>query len=671
MPTFTVQSGYRAPSSSSAVVVTQQDARQALLQLLGEQLSCCGLRSKGPKPPQPLLGAPSSPAETAPTASSPSSSANPSQSPDSAAEQRRQCFKRGLAKFIASDPRRLICDFMRPGDSRGPQGFLRAKRLVRRSRVLEPDDSQFFGVFRPTSLHAFYMMMMGRATGKALNIKGKSAKTGELSGFVPFLQIDSEADKKHVRTCERHDRVRVFYRTPEARDEAFAHLAPLLLEMLEASEAAQKRLRAYEEGTCTLSADERRAACACQRWAMGPPGGARHVEPLALIERIDDGDETVGLELPMRLLWEAYVVRQDISHTAGGFGHTGRPSEPAYQNLNVHSLVEGDAPQAVLWQYDTLRPLNPRGLLMAHEEDRVRPVASDVDTFLVGSRGVTYKPMAPDQLEIMRWQLEHIEQVLATPRADGWMARWLDVLKRAADADERFSMEAPTYGFGDPTSYSVIEAFVSTLQLTGAVRHGAECFNFYIPQELDDEYLVIWDGFERLPLLERSKVPWQYVTRDGLRHFLSARIAEGYALPLNPKWCLCDGWYGLFEQLLQSDAARQAVDAWYPPGSGLRERMAAIHSAHPNGFVPDASVDAPPLRPLSAGEAEYALRRHQVLQRAKRKLRAVAAMMRLYRAKHARRSLRRALTRNNLVRRLSSAPQLRTDSPGADEDEPQ
>ena len=26
----------------------------------------------------------------------------------------------------------------------------------------------------------------------------------------------------------------------------------------------------------------------------------------------------------------------------------------------------------------------------------------------------------------------------------------------------------------------------------GAVRHGAECFNFYFPQELDPEFLVVW-----------------------------------------------------------------------------------------------------------------------------------------------------------------------------------
>ena len=36
----------------------------------------------------------------------------------------------------------------------------------------------------------------------------------------------------------------------------------------------------------------------------------------------------------------------------------------------------------------------------------------------------------------------------------------------------------------------------------GAVRHGAECFNFYFPQELDREYLVIYEGFGKARLCQ-------------------------------------------------------------------------------------------------------------------------------------------------------------------------
>ena len=44
------------------------------------------------------------------------------------------------------------------------------------------------------------MMMAGKATGKGLNVKGKSAKRGVLSGYVPFLQISDEAHKSKMGT---------------------------------------------------------------------------------------------------------------------------------------------------------------------------------------------------------------------------------------------------------------------------------------------------------------------------------------------------------------------------------------------------------------------------------------------------------------------------------------
>ena len=38
---------------------------------------------------------------------------------------------------------------------------------------------------------AIAKMLSGAAVGKGLNVKGKSAKKGVLSGFVPFVQISS------------------------------------------------------------------------------------------------------------------------------------------------------------------------------------------------------------------------------------------------------------------------------------------------------------------------------------------------------------------------------------------------------------------------------------------------------------------------------------------------
>ena len=45
-------------------------------------------------------------------------------------------------------------------------------------------------------------------------------------------------------------------------------------------------------------------------------------------------------------------------------------------------------PRVVLFQWDKTDPMNPLGLLIAYEEEKVVPVVSDFDTFLVGSKGM-------------------------------------------------------------------------------------------------------------------------------------------------------------------------------------------------------------------------------------------------------------------------------------------
>ena len=44
-------------------------------------------------------------------------------------------------------------------------------------------------VWRPTSNEAIKYMMTGEGVGKGLDIKGKSAKKGKYSGFVPFVSF--------------------------------------------------------------------------------------------------------------------------------------------------------------------------------------------------------------------------------------------------------------------------------------------------------------------------------------------------------------------------------------------------------------------------------------------------------------------------------------------------
>ena len=73
------------------------------------------------------------------------------------------------------------------------------------------------------------------------------------------------------------------------------------------------------------------------------------------------------------------------------------------------------------------------------------------------------------------------------------------------EARRGFHPHLPKYGFGDMTSYGLIGTIVGAMSDSGAVRHGAECFNFYFPQELDPDFLIVWDGFANEP---PDNPPW-------------------------------------------------------------------------------------------------------------------------------------------------------------------
>lgn len=149
--------------------------------------------------------------------------------------------------------------------------------------------------------------------------------------------------------------------------------------------------------------------------------------------------------------------------------------------MNLHSLRGGGSPSVVLYQYDKCDPMNPLGLLMAYAEThkapgahdevhqvcgahrltadslaelhsrrlsalwllpmtadcQVKPVVSDFDTLLVGSRGMRYEPTPPDQVTLMNWALDKTTQLLAHPESKGWMGRWLNVLKEEASDRHR------------------------------------------------------------------------------------------------------------------------------------------------------------------------------------------------------------------------------------------
>ena len=423
-----------------------------------------------------------------------------------------------------------------------------------------------FTVWRPTSFEAIKRMMLGEALGKGLDIKGKSAKRGKHSAFVPFLQIGENKHKAQVRTLGKEARVRVFFPTRRARDAAAFNLEHDCEGMVKTVELAKKILSNPSSDEENL--DEAKEMLLCE---MTDP----------TIEIIDDySPKCYGLELPIRLFWETFVLQRDCTRVPKSENCTGRPSSPPFQDMNntaVAAKARPNHPRAVIWQSDSKDPMNPLNLLMAYEEhEKVVPVVSDFDPFLVGTKRVTFdRPLPKDQIEVLEWSVDQIEHILDNQGPECWTTRWLKVLKESTARG--FYPSIPQYGFGDPRSYSMMANAVHRLTDDGSVRHGSECFNYLFPQELDEEFLVISDTFEG--------VPWRYVDQDGLHSFLSDRIDENFTFPLNPKWVLCDyGWKELYDKLLANDdeIVASSMKIWFP--EQIREKIGEIHTHHPYGF---------------------------------------------------------------------------------------
>jgi len=447
--------------------------------------------------------------------------------------ERMICPMNSLAKqAYLTDPRKLIADFYEDGDSRGPMGSLKLQDLVPQPEQL--GSSTWFAVYRPTSRDAIMKMLSGSAVGKGLNVKGKSAKQGVLSGYVPFCQISDNKHKAMIEKSPPGARLLLYFKTEPNRQEAFKAMQQVL-----------------EDPESRLDITTRK------------------------INKVDDYEpRAYGLDLPEPLLREAYIMRRDLEPKIGW--ETGRRSEPAFMDMNLHAIRDPSEPKVVLYQHDESDPMNPRGLLIAYAEQFVKPVVSDFDTFCIGSRGMTYDPLPSEQTDLVKWCLKHTENVLKSLDGNPWTSRWLTIL--AEEKKNGFHPHLPKYGFGDPTSYRLIGDVVKQTETCGAVRHGAECCNFMFPQELDDEFLVVWHGFP-------SK-PWAYYTEEQVREWLIERAKEGFTIPLNPVWPVRDqGWYEVLQVLRQSEEAQPALEQWFPSSSGILDLIDSIHKECPKGFT--------------------------------------------------------------------------------------
>ena len=87
---------------------------------------------------------------------------------------------------------------------------------------------------------------------------------------------------------------------------------------------------------------------------------------------------------------------------------------------------------------------------------------------------------------------------------------------------------------------------------------------------------------------------------------------------------LCDeGFRDIFTALERAPHAQASLNVWLPPGSGLREQMVAMLATYPDGFKPSLGADGESVLEVDCDMAEWELKRHKTLMRARAKLKAV------------------------------------------------
>ncbi len=267
-----------------------------------------------------------------------------------------------LSSFYRCDPRWQIMKFFdevaREGGDAPMDEDVAASPLMNLFQK-----ANVFTVWRPTSLEAIKNMMLGIATGKGLDIKGKSAKRGNISSYgagrrsspfsiseiysivcvdspfcgfvpsryfstVPFIQIYEEQHKEHVRAYIKDGRtIRVFYQDEASRMEAYEMINDVKDFMLFAAKDAMQVL------------SDEYADPSEQELAMKHLMYDDSNLGVFFIDTYANADPPCfGLEITERLFWESYVMMSDCSRPPGTEWDIGRNSELTFMGECVQVL---------------------------------------------------------------------------------------------------------------------------------------------------------------------------------------------------------------------------------------------------------------------------------------------------------------------------------------------
>ena len=175
-----------------------------------------------------------------------------------------------------------------------------------------------FSGWRPTSNDAIRKMMTGEGTVKGLDIKGKSAKEGMLSGFVPFLQIHKEEHTPKIRWPPRDGFIILYFKSGAARNRATLELTSIADEMV----AAVSEVKEIIANTCV---DNLKRQAALENLAF------MVIDPtIKLLENY--APLHLGNFVAERIFFNAAIYMQDIIRSPDY--ETDRESNPDFQDIN-------------------------------------------------------------------------------------------------------------------------------------------------------------------------------------------------------------------------------------------------------------------------------------------------------------------------------------------------
>jgi hypothetical protein len=172
---------------------------------------------------------------------------------------------------------------------------------------------------------------------------------------VPFIQITDEAHKVKLCTSPSDARIRIYYSTEALRTAAHTALQTVLNEMVEVANAAQTAIDAVTSASTAETPGRKRSLDSAvgldrKEELQHLKNLVRHKMDTPSLELLDETDSPGagrpgmwGIEMPERLMMEAYVMRKDIAAT--GKWETGRGSEPDYMDMNLHSTRKVDPEQ--------------------------------------------------------------------------------------------------------------------------------------------------------------------------------------------------------------------------------------------------------------------------------------------------------------------------------------